>query len=424
MKSKILLLSLVSSLTLSSCLKKSSEILSLACSGFSNSSITYYSSPSECQAATGASTCSVQVLASGGQSLSCYYSSSGGGNPGSGAASLSYVSSSINLGAVSASSVQNFQVKNLGGSAATGCIASIVTGAPYFSASSNSFNVAPGGSPVSVPINVNFTANANLQNGSIKITCQNSVQLLGGSISANFGASGSSGSGSGSGSGGVPVSGQAILALDTATNYSVPQYIQNSSAQSVPQTLNLTVKNNGSQAATGCFAYIKDANGTGTGPSSITITTNQSFNLPAANSIPMALSLIWNAQPRSFKLQISCSSANTPVFLSPLFSVPASGTPPALGFSPNGISVNNIQSVPVTISNFGSAAATNCNVSLDQQFGNVFLTSAPVNFTVSNGLPVTVTIVLSGSFLSNSKAKLKVTCSSGLSWTSNFYEKY
>jgi hypothetical protein len=415
MKSKILLLSLVSSLALSSCLKKSSEILSFACSGFSNSSITYYSSPSECQAATGASTCAVQILASGGQSLSCFYSSSGGGDPGPGAASLSFVSSSINLGAVSASSVQNFQVRNLGGSAATGCIASIVTGSPYFSANSNSFDVFPGGSPVSVPINVNFTANANLQNGYIKITCQNSVQLLGGSISANFGASG--------GSTGGPINGQAVLALDTATSYSVPAYIQPPSAQSVPQVLNLTVKNNGSQAATGCFAYIKDANGSGTGPSSITITTNQSFHLPAGNSIPMSISMIWNSSQRAFKLQISCSSANTPVFLSPLFTVPAGGSPPALSFTPDGITVNSTQTVSVTISNNGSTAATNCNVSLVQLSGAVDLNNPPANFTVSVNSPVVVTIVIVRILTLPSKAKLKVTCSQG-SWTStNYYQK-
>jgi hypothetical protein len=190
----------------------------------------------------------------------------------------------------------------------------------------------------------------------------------------------------------------------------------------VPQTLNLTVKNNGSQAATGCFAYIKDANGSGTGPSSITITANQSFNLPAVNSIPMTLSLIWNAQPRSFKLQISCSSANTPVFLSPLFSVLAGGTPPALSFTPDGTTATSLN-VPVTISNSGSTSATGCDLSLVQQSGAVYLNNSPANFTVSSSSPVTVTIVLSGPTFLHPKAKLKVTCSQG-SWTStNYYQK-
>jgi hypothetical protein len=262
---------------------------------------------------------------------------------------------------------------------------------------------------------VNFTANANLQNGYIKITCQNSVQLLGGSISANFGASG--------GSTGGPINGQAVLALDTATSYSVPAYIQPPSAQSVPQVLNLTVKNTGTQTASGCFAYIKDANGSGTGPSSITITTNQSFHLPAGNSIPMSISMIWNSSQRAFKLQISCSSANTPVFLSPLFTVPAGGSPPALSFTPDGITVNSTQTVSVTISNNGSTAATNCNVSLVQLSGAVDLNNPPANFTVSVNSPVVVTIVIVRILTLPSKAKLKVTCSQG-SWTStNYYQR-
>ena len=95
--------------------------------------------------------------------------------------------------------IQNFQVKNIGGSTATGCIASMDPSSRYFSSSSNQFDVPPGGKPVSVPINVNFIANPNQQYGYIKILCQISVKLLGGTISAIFGATAATG-----GAGGTP----------------------------------------------------------------------------------------------------------------------------------------------------------------------------------------------------------------------------
>jgi hypothetical protein len=171
--------------------------------------------------------------------------------------------------------------------------------------------------------------------------------------------------------------------------------------------------------------YIKDSSGNSAGPNDITIPSNQSFNLAPNNSIVVSISLTWNPEPRSFRLQIPCLSANTPIFLSAIFTVPAGGTPPALSFTPDGITANTIQTVAVSISNSGSTAATGCNVSLDQLTGTVYLNNPPTNFSIPGGASSNISLILTGGYSGDgfSQAKLKVTCSQG-SWTStNFYKK-
>jgi len=339
-----------------SCIPKSSKTLSASCASASSGNLAFFGTFGECANSTGASDCTNQVILIGTEAKTCFFSPSTSTVVQNTPASLQFLTSAIDAGTITSATTRTFYVKNIGTQAATGCVASLESGAPSFSLASNQPAIIAPLAIIPVVVNVNFQQNGGLKTGTLKVECAQSVNLAGGTISATFGAS-------------APPA-NPILSLDPSTAYSIPAM----TAEEISTNQHSVIlKNSGSAPASGCSAQLVN-------PSDPNLLANSGLSLSGGGNFSLnaltgtrTLGILanWSQSIRQAKIRVLCSSSNSD-FLSDVFTIQAGLGTPDLSFSfpdssPDPITAAQGQTLSGFISNISSIPANACSFSLVDQ---------------------------------------------------------
>ena|GEM_PF-5490557 len=326
------------------CMKRAPQVLSTSCSGLSANGITYYSSASDCSAATGNSNCQIQALQSGTLSQLCYYSPSS--NPltaNSPALVFSTGSSQTDFGAITTNTTRQIQIENNGFANATGCSVSLTSGSTRFQISTQIPSTVAVGQSVSFTVGSIFASGVGAVNGNFTVSCSNAS--TNGSVIANFG---------------TPAAiVTPVIRVTSSTGFTIPGFPQ--SQTSVTRTL--TLSNVGTAAASNCNLSLIDSNTNDPLPaSSATISPTSISTLATGADQNLTLTVYWNQNSRVFAVKTNCSNLGTPSISDRITVEAYSG--PSFAFSPNTKTVtfvSNPQNVSVSLVNSGGSA-TNCSL--------------------------------------------------------------
>ncbi len=398
-----------------SCIPKSSKTLSASCASASSGNLAFFGTFGECANSTGASDCTNQVILIGTEAKTCFFSPSVSTVVQSTPASLQFLTSAIDAGTITSSTTRTFYVKNIGTQAATGCVATLESGAPSFSLASNQEVVIAPLAMIPVVVNVNFQQNGGLKTGTLKVECAQSVNLAGGTISATFGASA------------PPVN--PILSLESTTVYSLPSL---TATQLSTYQHPVVLKNTGPVQTSGCSASLVN-------PSDPNLLVNQGLSLINGGNFSLnaltgnrtlGITASWSSSPRTAKLRVICSSTNTN-FISDTFTVPAGLVSPDLtvsfpNYSPAAFTAAQTLTLSGTATNTPTVPATNCSFSIVDEANNALGPSAgialnspssPISVLAGGSTGVSVGIVWN---VAQRKFKVKASCDNETSYSGIF----